>query len=795
MNALFQDFRFALRMFRKSPSVTAIAVATLAVAIGATTSIFSLVSAMLVRPLPFPEPERLVALQDVEPGAGGQHGFSWPEFEDLRAQAPDLSGLAAYRGGSVNLTGRGDPVRILAGYVSRGFFEVLGAAPMEGRSFAPEEHVENGPAAVIASAAFWRSALARMPLGQTLVLDDVPYVLVGVASPSLAALQSEVEADLWMPLERKLPWRDRGSHYLETVGRLKPGVTVSRASADLAAAMPAIAAAAKATHLAALQPLRQFLHGSAAPLLLLLLAAVGLVLLIAAVNLANLVLSRASGRVREFAVRRALGASGLRLARQLLVENALIGIVGGALGVVFAWWGRDLMLAAWPRSLPRVAGAPLDLRVLAFAALISLATGLGIGLAPALHAGRGDLHADLKEGAGTTGRSRARSMLVIAQSALAVLLLIGAALVLKSFAHLLRTNPGFQPGNAIAVRVGLSPTRYPTPRSRAEFFARVLERLSTSPGVRAAGAAERIPLGGGSTNGDFSVVGRPPVDEKDMPYAEKRVVTAGYFAAMQIPLLAGRDLSDADRERTVVINQALARRIFPGEEPLGKQIRAGIFPGEDDAAATIVGVAADVKQHRLDREATSEIYFPQALVGAREMEIVVRGAGVAPVPIGDVKAEIRAVDPDQPITWVRPLTQVIERAAGPQRVAAQLLGAFALVALLLAALGIYGVVSYSVSRREREIGVRMALGARAGDVLGMVLREGLRLSLLGVAAGGVLSLAIARLLEGFLYGVSATDPFTYALAGAGLSLVAVAATWFPARRATRVDPALALKAE
>ena len=790
MNAWLQDFRFALRMLRKSPSVTAIAVLTLTVAIGATTSIFSLVSAMLVRPLPFPGAERLVALEDVEPG--GQHGFSWPEFEELRAQAPDLAGLAAYHNDSLNLTRPGaEPRRVKVTYVSRGFFEVLAAPAAAGRSFAPEEHVENGPPVVMASAAF-RHALGEAAPGTTLLLDGVPHALVGVAS---AAAETIEAADLWMPLERKLPWRDRGTHYLETVGRLRPDVSVARARADLEAAMPRIAAAAKATHLATMQPLKQFLHGSAAPLLLLLLAAVALVLLIAAVNLANLVLSRAAARVREFAVRRALGASGLRLARQVLVENGVVGLAGGALGVLFAFWGRDLMLGVWPRSLPALHGAPLDLRVLAFAFVVSLGTGAGIGLVPALQAARGDLNAGLKEGAGATGRGRARSLLVVAQSALAVLLLIGAALVLKSFAHMLHTSPGFRAENAVVLRVGLSETRYPAPGQRVEFFREALQRISALPGVKAAGAAQRIPLGGGSTNGDFSVVGRPPVDDKDKPFAEKRVVTPGYFEAMQIPLVLGRPFSDADREPVVVINQALARKIFPGEDPLGKQLRAGMFAEGREGAATIVGIAADVKQRRLDGVAASEIYFPQAQVGVAEMEIVVRASGAAPARIADIKSQIVAVDPDQPVALVRPLAQVIERAAAPQRLAAQLLAGFAAAALLLAALGIYGVVSYGVSRREREIGVRMALGARAADVLRMVLREGLRLSLAGVAAGGFLSLGLLRLLGNFLYGVSAADPATYALAGSGLALVAAAASWLPARRATRVDPALALRAE
>jgi putative ABC transport system permease protein len=796
MDGFLQDLKFALRMLRKNASISAVAVLTLALAIGATTSIFSVVSAMLVRPLPFPHADQLVALQDVEPGVDFEHGFSWPEIEDLRAQAPDLTGLAAYTPAMANFTGRGEPQTIKVAQVSRGFFEVLSAAPVLGRSFSPEEHVENGAPVVVASAGFWHRALGEMRPGGTLLLDGVPHTLIGVASSATSAIWQREPPALWVPLERKLPFRDRGSHYLETVARLRPGVSLERAKADLAAAMPRIAEAAKSNHLASVQSLRQFLHGSATPLLILLLAAVALVLLIAAVNLANVVLSRATGRSREFAVRRALGASRVRLARQLLVENAVVGLLGGAIGVVLALWGRDLVLRTWPASLPRIdGGAPLDLRVLAFAIAISAATGLGIGLAPALDAGRGDLNAGLKEGAGATGRGAARAGLIVAQSALAVLLLVSAVLVLRSFSHMLRQTPGFRAEHVAVFRVNLSEVRYPDTAARARFFREVLDRISALPAVTAAGAADRVPLGGGGAFGDFSVVGRPPLDEKDQPRAEKRVVTPGYFSAMQIPLAGGRVFTDAEPRSTVVINQTLAKQVFPGEDPIGKQLRAGIFSDGRDEAAEIVGIVGDVKQVRLDKEATSEIYFPESGAGVPQMELVVRGGDDPMSLIGAVKAQIAAADPDQPVASVRTLRQVVDGAAAPQRVAASLLGAFALTAVLLAALGIYGVVSYGVSRREREIGVRMALGASAPDVLRMIVREGLRLALIGLAAGALLALASGRMLAAFLYGVSPADPATYAVAAAVLAAVSVAACWLPARRATKVDPAISLRAE
>ena len=478
-----------------------------------------------------------------------------------------------------------------------------------------------------------------------------------------------------------------------------------------------------------------------------------------------------------------------------MTENAVVGICGGALGLLLALWSRDLILRFWPPSLPAVGGAPLDFRVLAFAAAVSLGAGIGIGLVPALQAARGDLSAGLKEGSGSTSRGGARAALVVAQSALAVLLLIGAVLVLRSFSQMLRSSPGFRAEDAIALRIGLPGKAYPGPEQRVRFFREVVERVERLPEVRAAGAATRVPLDRGSTTGNFTVVGRPPLEEKDEPYAEKRVVTSGYFSVMQIPLVAGRAFTDSEPGRVVVINQALARRIFPGEDPLGRQIRAGMFRDAEDQDATIVGVAANVKQHRLNEEPTSEIYAPQAQVGAPEMELIVRATGDMASVVGAIKAQVLAVDPNQPITAVRRLEQVIERSASPQRLAASLLSIFAGAALLLAALGIYGVVSHGVSRREREIGVRMALGARAADVLRMVLREGLRLSLYGIGAGVLAALALGKLLAGFLYGVSPTDPATFALVGAGLALVAMAASWLPARKATRVDPAVALRSE
>jgi len=789
MDALLQDLKFALRMLRKSPATTAVAILTLAIAIGATTAIFTAVNSMILRPLSFPDSERLVVLQDVEPQVEGAHSVSWPEFQDLRAQAPDLVGLSAWRPVGFNLSGRGEPQVVDTLTVSRGFFEVLGLRPVAGRFFTDEEHVPNGAPALVATEGFWHRVLGGVAPGSTVVLDGVPFTLVGVAPSSVTTL---IWAEAIIALERKLPWADRGQHYLETVGRLKPGVSLARARADLAIAALRIAAAAKENHLASLQPLHEYLRGNARPILLLLLAAVGLVLLIASVNLAGVELSRATGRIREFAVRRALGASGGRLARQILVENLLLGLAGGSLGILVALWGRDLIVRFWPSRLPPLEGAQLDLRVMGFAALVAVGAGLGVGLMPALQAARGDLQAGLKEGAGASSRNRARSVLVVLQSALAVVLVACAALVLQSLSRMIAQGPGFHAQRALSVRVPLSAASY-SREQRIEFFRALLERVSALPGVRAAGVVSRVPLGGGSSSGNYSIVGRPQLDDDHQTYADRRVVSEGYFPAMQIPIVRGRAFADADRAPEIVINQALARKSFPGEDPIGKQIAQGSDPGHDPA--TVVGIAADVKQDRLNRDAAPEIYYPESQAGLAELELIVRTDSDPMGLLPAVKAQIAQLDPAQPVTKVRTLEQVLERSTGPQRLLAKLLSAFAAAALLLATLGIYGVVSYSVSRREREIGVRMALGAQAAHVVRMVLREGLRLSLVGVLAGSLLALALARLLAGFLYGVSPTDPLTYALASCGLALAAAVASWLPARRATRVDPAIALRAE
>jgi putative ABC transport system permease protein len=794
MESLRQDLHFALRVLRKSPATTAVAILTLGIAIGATTSIFSVVSALLLKPLPFPAAERLVAVDDVQPnsGATGDGDLSWPEFLDLRAHAPDLTGMAAYAGGASNLSGRGEPLRVTSRFVSEGFFDVLGAPPVMGRVFSHEEHLKNGPRAVMVSPSFWHSKLGDAPLGTSLILDGEPHTLVGVANSTAETIQP---AEVWIPFEERYTSDQRGSHFFYALGRLAPGVTLQKAQADLAGVAAQLAKAANAEHLASLRPLRQKIRGSAAPILSLLLAAVATVLLIAAVNLANVLLARASGRVREFAVRRALGASAWRLARQLLIESAVLGLAGGALGLLLSLWGRDAALHAWPATMPKLNEAPLDGRVLAFAVAVSLFTGLAIGLLPALQSSRGDLHSDLREGSGaTSAKGRLRSALVVAQSALAVLLLIFAGLLLQSFSRLLHQDPGFAVEHTISVRVSLPDSKYPTNEKRAQFVRDVLARMQALPGVRAAGASTGLPLGDHTSIGDFQVVGRPPLPERDQPYAEKRMVTGGYFPALGIPLLQGRFLQDREPVRAVVINEALARHTFPGQDPIGQRIDGGMFESKD-SDAIIVGVVGNVKQHDLSATPTMEIDYPYDQIAWGHVEIVVRATGEPAALFGPLKAQVLSVDPDQAVARIRTLSEMMEATVGTQKLSAQLLGGFSLAALLLAALGIYGVVSYGVTRREREIGVRMALGAAGRDVLAMVLREGLTLTLLGVAIGAVVALGSARFLSSFLYGISGSDPLTYLVVAVTLSLVAALASLLPARRATKVDPASALRAE
>lgn len=795
MESLRQDLRFGLRILRKSPAVTAVAVLTLGIAIGATTSIFSVVSALLLKPLPFPAPEQLVALEDADPNpnASGAGDLSWPEFTDLRDNAKVLSGAAAYVGSDMALLGRGEPQRVVARYVSKGFFDLLGAPPIAGRAFTSEEHEEHGPHAVMVSKELWHATLADAPMGTSLDLDGVPHTLVGVVNPAAEVVPGK--GQVWLPFEERYVDHERGAHFFDAVARLAPGVSFDRGRAEIAAVAKNLGAAAHSTHLARIRPLRQALRGSSAPLLWLLLCAVGTVLLIAAVNLANVLLARASGRVREFAVRRALGASRFRLARQLLIESALIGLCGGAVGLLFALWGRDVALRAWPRSMPRLEEAPLDFRVLAFAAAISLVTGLAIGVLPAVASGRGELHDDLREGAGaTSGRGRARHALVVAQSALATLLLIGAALLVQSFARVLHQDPGFAVEHALSVRMELPARKYPTPEKRAQFARDLVARVAALPGVRAAGVTGGLPMGDHTSVGDFQIVGRPPLAEDEQPFAEKRMVTSGYFSAMQIPVLEGRIFGDNEPTRVVVVNETLAKKIFPGQDPIGQRIDAGFFHTKD-TDATIIGVVADVKQHDLSQPARMEIDFPYDQVAWAGLDMVVRATGDPKALTSLIKSAVLEVDPQQPVAKMPTMTELLAASVGTRRLSATLLGGFSLAALLLAALGIYGVVSYGVVLREREIGVRMALGAARGEVLSMVLREGVRLSLFGVATGGVVALVATRFLRSFLFGISATDPLTYLVVGAALLSVAALASFLPARRATHVDPASALRAE
>jgi putative ABC transport system permease protein len=794
MESLRQDLSFALRVLRKSPAVSAVAILTLGIAIGATTSIFSVVSALLLRPLPFPAPERLVAVEDVQPGDGSRSegNLSWPEFLDLKAHAPDLTGMAAYGSGGAILTGHGDPRMLVTRNVSEGFFDVLGAPAVMGRTFNHEEHLKNGPRAALVTEGTWHDALGGMPLGGTFMLDGEPYTLVGISNP---AAQAVAGTQVYLPFEQQIMSENRGSHFFYALGRLAPGATLAKAQGDLGVVAKHLAEEAKAEHLAQYRPLREKLRGRAAPILLLLLAAVATLLLIAAVNLASVLLARASGRTREFAVRRALGASAWRLARQLLIESVVLGVFGGALGLILSLWGRDAALHAWPSSLPELHEAPLDGRVLAFAVAASLLTGLAIGILPALQSSRGDLHDDLREGSGaTSAKGRVRSALVVVQSALAVMLLIGAGLLVQSFSRVLHQDPGFVAENQTTFRLSLPDRKYPTLEKRAELIRDLIARIQVLPGVRAAAASSGLPLGSHTSIGDFEVVGRARLAEKDLPYAEKRSVSPGYFAALGIPLLKGRFLTDREPQRAVVINEALAKRIFPGQEAVGQRIDGGMFPAKD-TDAVIVGVVGNVKQHDLRAPPTMEIDYPIDQLAWPFLEFVVRGSGEPGALGGALKAQLADLDPEMPIGKLRTVTELLEANVGAERLSAQLLGGFSLAALLLAALGIYGVVSYGVTRREREIGVRMALGAAARDVLGMILREGLGLTLLGVVLGAGAALVCARFLGSFLYGISANDPLTYAAVALALSLVALAASLIPARRATRVDPASALRAE
>jgi predicted permease len=816
MEALLQDIRYGARMLAKSPGFTVIALLTLALGIGANTAIFSVVNAVLLNPLPYSQPDHLVAMYQRTPDFP-QSSISYPNFLDWRRQNHSFAEIAAFRQDDFNLTGMGEPERLKAEMVSADFFSLLGVQPVIGRNFREEEdEVGAAPVAVI-SGGFWKRKFGSKAdaVGRSLTLNGTAYTIVGVIPASFSYHSGNFHtSDVYIPIGQwnDFTFRDRRVGMgMDAVGRLKPGVTLQQAKADmdlvaqnLAQAYPDVDKGIGVS----LTPLKEDVVGEIRPYLLVLIAAVGFVLLIACVNVANLMLVRATSRSRELAIRTALGASRGRVLRQLLTESVLLALGGGLLGVVIAAAGTQAALKVLPEALPRAEEIGLDVHVLLFTLGISILTGILFGLAPAVKAVRTDLQETLKEGGrGASGaRHRAQSVFVVVEMGLALVLLIGAGLLIRSLAVLWGVNPGFDPQNVLTFAVSYPTNMGSTPDSVRASLRQLHDTVASVPGVEGASViGGAVPMAGDSDLG-FWLEGQPkPQSAADMKTSLFYLVQPDYLRIMKIPLKRGRFLNWDDYEHSppvIVIDEQFAKLYFGGQDPIGKRVNFEIL----GITAEVVGIVGHVKQWGLDRDSTNSIqaqfYFPISQVPDQFMPLIARGAGftvrtqASPLAqVGAIRGALEKINSQIVMYETETMQKIIDDSLASRRFSMILLGVFAGLALILSAVGIYGVISYVVGQRGHEIGIRMALGAQSRDVMRMVLGEGARMAAVGICIGLVASLALTRLMTNVIFGVSAHDPVTYLGVALVLLLVAFAACYIPARRATRVDPMVALRYE
>jgi putative ABC transport system permease protein len=804
----------------KRPGFAAVAVLTLALGIGANTAIFSVVNAVLLRGLPYETSERLVSLYTGDDTATEPNGvLSYPDLLDYRDQTRSLEYVAGYEGvGTVMAVGAGDePERVRGTEVMADIFPALGARAARGRVFTREEDAEGGPSVIVISDGLWRRRFGSDPgvVGREvrMGLSGRAFTVVGVMPPGFKFPPDAANSiDYYIPFVSQNMkgnpemMRNRDSNFIPAVAKLRDGVSPSEAAAEVstvAARLEAQYPDSNTHRRARIVSLHEDLVGQARPALLVLLGAVGLVLLIACANVANLLLARAAARGREIAVRTALGATRGRVVRQLLTESMLLSLAGGAAGLLLAVWGVDAIVKLSPSSVPRLAESSLDARVFLFTLAVSALTGVIFGLVPALQASKTDLAESLKEGGrgGSAGaaRSRMRAALVVSEVALSLMLLVGAGLLIKSFRQLVTTDPGYSPERVLAVRVALSTTRFADDDSRAAYFREAVARIEGLAGVEAAGVTRLLPLGPNDSFNTFNIAGRPPFAPGDRRGARSYAVSPGYFRALSVPVLRGRAFAASDvrnSEPVILINEALARRYFAGEEPLGQHILIDDANDHPLPPRQIVGVVGNVHFEGLNAEERMEYYVPFDQAPETSAEVIVRAKGedaaaVAPA----VRSALKGVDPNILVWETRTMDELVGRSVAPQRFNVVLLGLFAALAVLLAAVGIYGVLSYTVTQRTHEIGIRMALGARGRDVVRMVVRHGMLLALVGLAVGLAGALALTRLMAGLLYRVSATDPLVFAAVSLLLLLVSLVSCVVPARRATKVDPMTALRHE
>ena len=812
MGQVLNDVRYSIRSLLKQPAFTAVAIVTLALGIGANTAVFSVVNAVLLRPLPYNDPSRLVTIWEQSPQRDMyEMPVSLANLRDWQDQNSTFEQIAAYTFTELNLTGTGEPSRLLAVRSSANLFPLVGGQTIFGRTFNAEEDKEGAERVVVISNAVWRSRFGSDPdiVGRSLTLNNQSYSVVGVMSPGFQfpvgfgymgkVLNDPVDA--YVPIAAASNELRRGNYSFFAIGRLKPGVSIEQARADMTAIESRLEQQYPEGNTGisvSLVPTYEQTVKAVRPALLVLLGAVGFLLLIACANIANLMLARTASREREIAIRLALGASRFRVLRLLLGESLLLSIAGGLLGLLLALWGTDALIALAPENIPRLNEVGIDVRVFSFTLIIAVITGVIFGVIPALQSAKPDLNKALKEGTrGSTGGvagKRTRSTLVAVEVALSLVLLIGAGLMIKSFARLQQVNLGFNPDQLVTTSLSLSRSKYGEGRQQVAFFQEALQRLESLPGVQSAAATTALPLTLSVSGSDFLIEGRPAPQPGQEMVINTSGVSPEYFRTLGVPMLKGREFSDrdtSDAPLAAVINNDLARTYFPNEDPIGKRITFD----EGESWISIVGVAADVRRFGLDSNAKPEVFLPYLQLPSRSMSLVIRSS-TDPKSMGAaIKNEIQKIDKDMPLEETKTMQELLAESNSGRRFNMLLLSLFAGIALLMAIVGIYGVMSYTVAQRTKEIGIRVAIGAQTADVFRMVIGQGMALALIGIVLGLVSAFGVTRLMATMLFGVEATDPTTFIGIAVLLAIIAFVACYLPGRRATKVDPLIALRYE